>query len=221
MEEQELQEIARQLRKPDGDFGMQIGNLMNDANLLMNQFAIETVNPSKGDKILEIGMGNGLFVKDILSKEPSVNYTGLDFSDVMITEARKINSEWINKKRASFTQADASNMPFDDDSFNKIFTVNTLYFWEDPDATLKEIARVLQPDGYFFQVFRPKTSMEQFPFTKYGFKMYQMDEVKELFEKNNFTINDTFIKKEPMQPGDEEVGIKEYEGEVIILKTNK
>jgi ubiquinone/menaquinone biosynthesis C-methylase UbiE len=217
MEEQDFKEIARQLRKPDGAFGHEIGIKMNESNLLMNKFAIETISPSKNDKILEIGMGNGFFVNDILSKDPSIQYTGVDFSDLMVKEAEKINSEPVSNKKAAFVQADAANMPFKDNSFNKIFTVNTLYFWDDPKSIFKEIVRVIQPDGKFFLVFRPKDSMEQMPFTQFGFNMYPVEDAEALLQENNFTIFDNKSLKEPVLPGDAEFGIKEYSGEVVIL----
>lgn len=217
MEEQELKEIARQLRKPNGDFGREVGTMMNDSNNLMNRFAIETLNPSAGDNILEIGMGNGYFVKDILSADETIHYTGADFSDVMIKESTKNNKEWIERKRASFVQADAGKLPFDDNSFTKIFTVNTLYFWDDPIPILSELARVLQPGGSLYLVFRPKSSMEQMPFTEYGFNMYPVKDAEALLQENNFRISDKKNLKEPVLPGDKDFGIKEYSGEVVIL----
>jgi ubiquinone/menaquinone biosynthesis C-methylase UbiE len=148
MEEQELKEIARQLRKPEGEFGLKIGIEMNKSNSVMNKFAIEKLNLSAGNNILEIGMGNGCFVKEILSADQNITYTGADFSDLMVNECKNFNKDWIDKKRASFIKEDASDLPFDDNTFNKILTVNTVYFWDDHRSILKELHRVLKPGGY-------------------------------------------------------------------------
>lgn len=37
--------------------------------------------------------------------------------------------------------------PYPDERFNKVFTVNTIYFWNNPIEDLKEIRRVLKTDG--------------------------------------------------------------------------
>ena len=216
MEENELKEIARQLRKPQGEFGHEIGKKMNESNKLMNQFAIEKLNPSAGDNILEIGMGNGCFVKEILSTGDNITYTGADFSDLMVNECIETNKQWIEKKRASFIKAEASDLPFDDNTFNKIFTVNTVYFWDDHKSILNEIHRVLRPEGYFFIVYRAKVSMEEFPFTRFGFKLQNAEEINEMVEKNNFKITDTFIMEEPVKHQDENQEIIEYEREIVI-----
>lgn len=221
MEENELKELARQLRQPDGDFGKQVGKMMNEGNMFMNQFAIETLKLEPGDHLLEIGQGNGYYVKDILSANESIKYSGADFSQLMINESINNNHEWISQKRAEFFLTDASRLPFPDNTFSKIFTVNTLYFWDNPETILSEIKRVLKQNGYFFLVFRPKDAMKQLPFTKYGFKMYTEEDARKLLENNDLNVIDTIKKREPMQEGDEKWGIDEYAGTIIILKSSK
>ena len=58
--------IASQLRLPEGAIGKEVGANMNKGNRLMNLEAIKHLGISENDNILEIGMGNGFFVKDIL-----------------------------------------------------------------------------------------------------------------------------------------------------------
>lgn len=38
-------------------------------------------------------------------------------------------------------------LPYDDESFDKVIAVETLYFWPDPVANLKEVHRILKPGG--------------------------------------------------------------------------
>ncbi|RYD81064.1 MAG: methyltransferase domain-containing protein, partial [Sphingobacteriales bacterium] len=67
----------------------------------------------------------------------------------------------------------ASKLPFKDQYFNKAFTVNTVYFWENPMAEMQEIYRLIKPGGAFILAFRPKHTMQNYPFTVYGFRMYE------------------------------------------------
>lgn len=121
-----------------------MGQKMNEANLNMNNCTIKHIDPQANDRILEIGMGNGYFVKDILNVHPSITYSGIDFSPTMLEEANKINQSFVDERRAKFQMANAELMPFEENSFNKIFTINTIYFWENPDKVLIECKRVLQ-----------------------------------------------------------------------------
>jgi ubiquinone/menaquinone biosynthesis C-methylase UbiE len=106
------------------------------------------------ESLLEIGMGNGFFVRNILEIDDTVSYTGLDFSVDMISESTRLNEEFIENGRAQFQLGEASNIPFPDNSFDKIFTINTIYFWEDPEKVLSEFKRVIETnrkDLYFRQ----------------------------------------------------------------------
>lgn len=72
-------------------------------------------------------------------------FTGCDFSEKMVEEATKQNQKLIKTGQAKFYLANAENLPFENEVFNKVFSVNTLYFWENPALILSEIWRVLQP----------------------------------------------------------------------------
>ncbi|MGG9971533.1 class I SAM-dependent methyltransferase [Ferruginibacter sp. SUN002] len=197
MDEQQYQERAAQLRKPTGDQGIAIAEFMNKGNRQMNLDALTILNAAEGDTILEVGMGNGLFVKEIVAKHPSIQYTGIDFSELMIAESKKINEEWIRKEQASFVFSDVTALPFDDGAFNKIFTVNTIYFWDDTIKVLNELKRVLSSNGKLIISLRPKHQAIKYPFTKYGFTLYAKEDIAGLLSTNGFTNIEVFVNKEP------------------------
>lgn len=197
MDEETLKGIAMQLRKPTGDYAIQVGEKMNDGNLHINLNTIEALNLNSGDHILEIGMGNGFFVKNVLSQNSNLYYVGCDFSQAMVDEARKCNAQFIQDGQAAFHNADANQLPFSAESFDKVFTINTIYFWEKPQDVLSEIWRVLKPKGQITIAVRPKSIMEHYPFVKYGFNMFSTQELKETISKNDFMVTDAFEKEEP------------------------
>jgi ubiquinone/menaquinone biosynthesis C-methylase UbiE len=188
MDEESLQQLAAQLRQPTGEAGIQTGEWMNRGNVQINLDTLEVLQATAGDNILEIGMGNGFFVHKIIEKDNSIQYTGADFSNVMIKEAQRINMPWINNGQARFVLSDVAALPFDDNSFNKAFTINTIYFWEDAVKVLDEIKRVLQPKGKLIITLRPKRQMKNYPFTKYGFMMFSKEEAEQLLSVNGFTV---------------------------------
>lgn len=190
MTEEQAKAVAAQLRQPEGEFGKIVGQKMNDGNLNMNNYTIKHIDPSAYDSFLEIGMGNGFFIKDILNIHPSITYSGIDFSPTMVDESTEINKQYVDEARVKFTMADASDMPFNDNSFNKIFTINTIYFWEQPAKVLSECKRVLKENGIISITIRPKIIMDNFPISKYGFTTYSQEDVCKLLSANGFTIKD-------------------------------
>tara|TARA_R110000868_G_scaffold206418_1_gene455143 strand:+ start:295 stop:951 length:657 start_codon:yes stop_codon:yes gene_type:complete len=199
MDEETLRAIASQLRQPSGEFAIEVGEKMNEGNLQINLNAIEALHLSNGDNLLEIGMGNGLFVKDILSKDGTIQYSGCDFSQIMVDEATMQNKEYVKAGRVQFYFASAVQLPFEDETFNKVFSINTLYFWEDPKLILAEMSRVLKPNGQIFISIRPKLTMQHYPFVKFGFQMYDKEELCELLVHNNFKLVSVVEKEEPDQ----------------------
>lgn len=186
--EEEYKEIAAQLRKPEGKFGTVVAEKMNEGNLLMNQNTIKALDISDGDSVLEIGMGNGFFVKDILSLADNVKYTGCDYSEDMVRLAQNVNTSFIDEGKARFFHCTAEKLPVGDASIDILLTVNTLYFWEDHTAILSEFRRVLNQSGKLVLSFRPAEVMELYPPTKYNFDYYSKEEAADLLTEHGFEI---------------------------------
>ncbi|WP_074239283.1 class I SAM-dependent methyltransferase [Chitinophaga niabensis] len=194
----DVKAIAEQLRKPVGDLGKEVGVKMNEGNLYINQYTIAALEIKSHQQVLEIGMGNGFFVKDILTAAPSVKYTGCDVSETMVAEARSLNTRFIQKRQAEFIVAAADELPLFDALFDTVFMVNTLYFWEFPQKELAEVRRVLKPGGKIFIAIRPASVMQSLPFVQYGFRLYEKKDVAVLLKQNGFNRIHSIEKPEPV-----------------------
>ncbi len=199
MEEEVLKNIASQLRQPQGEFAIEVGERMNKGNLHINLFTIDALNLKGEENILEIGMGNGFFVKNILNKFPQIKYTGCDYSEIMVEQSRINNKDFISGGQANFLLGEAHNLPFEKGSFDKIFTINTLYFWEDIITVFNEFKRVLTAQGQLIIAIRPRSVLETYPFVKYGFNMFDRNELVALITEHNFKILNVLELEEPMQ----------------------
>ncbi len=142
-------------------------------------------------------MANGFFTSSILSVHPGITYTGVDFSELMVQAACELNQSFIIDGKATYLTGDAARLPFEEDDFNKFLTVNTVYFWESPEKELAEIRRILQPEGLAVFGIRSKKAMDQMPFTQFGFRKYDLQELQNLLTANGFHIHKAEIKQEP------------------------
>jgi len=189
--------VAAQLAKPTGDTGIGVAERMNISNGDMTRHAIDLLNCANGDRVLEIGPGNGRFAGYVLSKGSNIHYTGVDISETMVETARKINKQHVDAGQAIFEWTDGSHFPFADHTFDRIFTVNTLYFWQNPTTQLAAIRRMLKPNGVFCLAIASREFMEQLPFTAYGFILYTPEEAAALLRNSGFLLTDTVSRNHP------------------------
>jgi len=197
MTEDELKEVAGQLRKPSGKDAIETGERMNINNRHIYRYTLDAIRPAAGAHIVEIGMGNGHFVEELLEKEKDLTYTGVDYSEEMVTEATNRNKDAVRTGRAHFIHSDAARMPLPDNSADWVFTVNTLYFWEDIPATLAEIYRILRPGGRLLIAVRPKRSMQFYPFVRFGFNLFDREDIEQMLAGNNFEGIESIEQEEP------------------------
>ncbi|MFT4032089.1 MAG: methyltransferase domain-containing protein [Siphonobacter sp.] len=190
--DEHMRELAQQLRCPDGEAGIHTGENMHINNAHMIEITIQSLSLADGDHVLEIGPGNGHHVPKLFTIVPNLEYTGIDISETMVQEARRFNAP----DRITFDITDGQTIPFPDHSFDKIFTINTIYFWENPAAYCEEIYRCLKPGGTFHLTFVLKEFMEHLPFTQYGFVLYSNDASIDLLKNAAFSIQEVHQETE-------------------------
>ncbi|WP_116790306.1 class I SAM-dependent methyltransferase [Flavobacterium psychrotrophum] len=193
--EQELKEIARQLSCPQGEAGIAMGENMNLNNIGMTRASITALQLKGGESVLELGHGNCGHLETLLSAGDGITYQGLEISAEMQQAAQQKNTAAVAEDIAHFDLYDGTTISFEDNRFDMIFTVNTIYFWEDAPALLTEIARVLKPNGKCIITFADKSFMEQLPFTQYGFNLFDKGRFSALIEESPLQVAD-FIDKD-------------------------
>ncbi|MEP6569247.1 MAG: class I SAM-dependent methyltransferase [Acidobacteriota bacterium] len=99
--------------------------------------------------VLDVGCGSGWATRLIAEKALSGRVVGIDIADEMITLARKTSASFSN---VEFQVASAEGLPFRDGEFTCAFSMESLYYYADMLAALREIKRVLQPSGLFVTV---------------------------------------------------------------------
>ena len=105
--------------------------------------------PQAGMKILELGCGDGSLWSQNKEKLPeNISLTLSDISEGMLRDAkRNLGGE---DSRFAFQPFGCQEIPFPDEQFDRIIANHVLFYCEDLDKALKEIKRVLKPEGIFF-----------------------------------------------------------------------
>jgi SAM-dependent methyltransferase len=150
--------IARQLSHPTGLLGGLVGRLMNRRNAAMNAFAVQQLELQPADRVLEIGFGGGVNLAALL--ESSAFVGGVDPSRWVVERARASFADAVKADRADFRLGSADSIPFAS-PFQKVCTVNTVYFWKSLYAGFAEIRRVMEPGGRVAIGFLPKQWMDR------------------------------------------------------------
>jgi len=112
----------------------------NDA--LWRAATTRAVAPKPGERILDLGAGTASSSASFAASGADV--VAADFSPGMLTEGKRRHGHLPN---LSFVEADATNLPFDDDSFDAVSMSYALRNVQDPKKALAELLRVTKPGG--------------------------------------------------------------------------
>lgn len=205
MEDFDPKELAAQLRKPEGEYGVNLANELNQSNLALSEFTYDHMGLQDSDRVLEIGFGNGKLIPMILNTANDIDFVGIDISETMVDEATKHNKVYVASGMVELKVAGTDSIPYPDNHFDKVATVNTLYFWDTPLEDAEEVYRVLKRGGKLCIGIRPKSETKKFEFTKHGFTLYSCEDAKNLLISAGFADVECFTKEEKVVFNEEEM----------------
>ncbi|MGI9350932.1 MAG: class I SAM-dependent methyltransferase [Rhizobiaceae bacterium] len=165
--------LAQQGRCPSGVLGHIVAWVMARETKSENLKTLELLDLSQDDDVLEIGFGHGETLQAVSKLVRRGTLAGVEFSDVMLTRASSLNRDLIRNGQLELRKGDSRELPFGCKSFDKVFTVHTIYFWDDPLEDLEEVYRVLRPGGRFVIAYRSsddKQAINSFPASIYSFR---------------------------------------------------
>ena len=148
--------IDGQYRRPSGLLGRWIGRRMAQQHVPENLWTVSLLDAQPRDRILELGFGPGLAVEKLATKVTEGVVAGIDFSRTMVAVANTRNAEAVRAGRVKLRYGDALRLPYDNASFDKAYSIHSIYFWRKPAGSLKEIHRVLKPGGFLVMTILPK-----------------------------------------------------------------
>ncbi|WP_194916201.1 class I SAM-dependent methyltransferase [Catenulispora rubra] len=117
------------------------------SNRQRNRWVASLLNLAPTSRVLEIGYGPGVAVKELIRSGVGHVY-GVDHSTVMLRQASRRNAAAIRAGRVTLVQAPVDQLPTSlDGPFDAILAVNSLGFWPAPVDQLIELRRRLAPQG--------------------------------------------------------------------------
>jgi len=152
---------TRQFGNPSGFFGRFIGNGMAKRNIYHAQWTVSLLDIQPQQRVLEIGFGPGVSTQIVAEKASQGFVAGIDHSQTMIQAASQRNAKAIQTGRMELKQGEVGSLPYPDESFDIVLSLHSIYFWQNPVECLREIKRVLRPDGRLAITIQPKDKWVQ------------------------------------------------------------
>ena len=120
------------------------GEEMEESHLPIVEPTLALMDLQPADRVLDVGCGSGWLVRRLATLVPDGSVMGIDVSDEMIRRAQLASAGVSNTR---FLQGTAEEIPAPTDSFTKVLSVESAYYWHDPAHGLREIFRVLRSGG--------------------------------------------------------------------------
>ena len=139
--------LATQFRRPEGEDGRKVLESMNDHHVPLWTFCLDRLPRSMDGAVLDVGCGGGGFLSRLSERYPYAMLFGADVSEEALGMTAEVNADLCEAGGLELHLASVDSLPFADGSFDMVTAMETYFFWPDPEAGIREIARVLSPGG--------------------------------------------------------------------------
>ena len=164
--------LGRQLRCPEGPLAREVADYAFVSNEHMIRQTIDRLRLTSGERILEVGFGNGNHLSYLFA-QGNLQYTGVELSNELISLAEERHTSLIEQEKVAFLKAEGERIPkFPSETFEVFFSVNTYYFIQDLKGYLVQLYPLLTQGGRFALGYIDKDFGERMPFTKEVFTFH-------------------------------------------------
>ena len=104
----------------------------------------------------------------------------------MKKNAEKRNHRGVEEGKIHLEVGDCCNLSYENDFFDAVTSINTIYFWNDTLQGLREICRTLKPKGKFYNVVYTKAWLQKLSYTRTGFQFFEQEDFVRLGKEAGF-----------------------------------
>jgi len=127
------------------------GEEMEAHHISITEQTLELMNLRAGDRVLDLGCGTGwtsrMMAKAVANGDKPGQVVGLDVADEMIRRARASS---VDHDNVMFVVGSAQQIPWEENFFDKVLSVESFYYYADQERVLAELFRVLAPKGELY-----------------------------------------------------------------------
>jgi len=128
------------------------GDKMQQHHLDITEKTIRLMDLRPGERVLDLGCGSGWATRMLArlvgdGPQGFGQVVGLDVSDEMIRRARESSKDFENLLHIC---GSAQQIPWEENFFDKVLSVESFYYYPDQDRALAELFRVMAPHGRLF-----------------------------------------------------------------------
>ncbi|MFZ5966414.1 MAG: class I SAM-dependent methyltransferase [Bacillota bacterium] len=188
--------FSKQAENPSGIFGrLVMARIFDNGNTSLNNFMKKELLLQGKEHILEIGFGTGKLINELAESMNEGVIEGVDISSTMVSIAKRKNKKNIRNGKVILKEGNFDEVPYNENSFDIVYTVNTIYFWTEPEKTLSKIFKILKPKGMLLIAFEDEVEIKKKSLSKEIFRCYLIDEIMKLLIKAGFAENIKVISK--------------------------
>lgn len=125
-----------------------VWNMDGEKNKRYLEQALSGIPEGFSGKLLEVPVGTGVLTMPVYQALPKADITCLDYSEAMMGAAQK-RAESLGVRNVRFQQGDVGALPFPDESFDIVLSLNGFHAFPDKEAAYRETYRVLKKGGVF------------------------------------------------------------------------
>ncbi|MFZ5891207.1 MAG: class I SAM-dependent methyltransferase [Myxococcota bacterium] len=178
--------INRQASSPKGAVGWLLGKIWSLEHRVINQHTLSLLGIEQGQSVLELGCGPGTTLAQAVARANGGHVVGVDISATMVAMATHRNRKAIEQGIASVRLIDGVNLGLQPSSFDRVFSVHTVYFWKNPSEILRQLRESLRSQGRLVLTFRPETPEIPARFRDPTYRFYTEVEVEALLRQAGF-----------------------------------
>ena len=187
-------------RRPEGEAGRAMLARMNESHARLVDWGLSHIDLHAGDTVLDIGCGGGNTLARMAERVTEGHLVGIDYAETSVEASRAFNAPLIEAGRMEILHGSVEHLPFADEHFDAVVTVESFYFWPNPEECLKEVTRVIKKGGTFLLLaeiygrdYLPESIREKI--AGYALTNPTPEEFERLFRAAGFAVVETHFKE--------------------------